>query len=1194
MRFALLGPLTVADHHGGDRPAGSPKARTLLAVLLLAPNRAVRQDRIETALWGDRPPATARASLHNHLTRLRRALGDRTRIKAAPDGGLVLRVADGELDADAFAGRLGAARAARLTGDWDRVTRETDAALRLWRGTPLGEFPHLTAMESARIGEWHEARLQALEWRCDAEIRQGRHDGLLPELLRLTEEFPLREAFHAQLMLVLHRTGQRARALDVYRRLRRTLIDELGVEPGSAAQAAHQEILTDRRPGTDRRPDRHPDRHPGDRPDPRAEPRPDRAAGRQATARRPPAVPPPPVPPPAAPAVPATLPRDIAAFSGRDDAVRDLLAAVDARDARQDVVAVHAVDGMPGVGKTAFAVHVAHRLAGRFPDGQIFFPLHAHSPDAAPVAPADALTGLLLALGEAPGRIPDDPAARAGLWRSRLAGRRVLVILDDAASSEQVEPLLPGTPGSLVLVTSRRRLVTLLDAAPISLDVLSPRLAAELLVAKSGRPELADETEAVAELARLCGYLPLALSLSAARLRHHRSWTAADVTTDLRAAGGRSAALSAEHCSASAAFALSRRDLGADEQVLFQRLGLQPAVDFDAYAVAALQDVDLATARRMLQTLEDHHLLEEAGRGRYRMHDLVREYLRSLDATAADEAAVRRQLDYYLAAGIEAVRPVVRFAVRGVPDLEYRAPALPELADAAQGTAWLRAERLNLHAATAYAARKGLTTHTVLLPTLMKEFLRTHGYAQEALALYRTALDAARAAGSAAGEAVTLRNIAMVQHAAGRVEEAEETLRQSLALFRALPDPHGEAIALHTLAVVLRETGRYAEAAAAGRQSLGLLADAGDLRGQAEALVESGCLQQLEGRYEEAARSLERALDLNRAAGSDLGQANALAALGRLRRATGHYAESVARHRAALGLHRAAGHRLGAGTTLAGLGDVLRLTGAYDEAAACLEESLSTFRELGSPQGRATALAYLGMLRQATGQPSAAERHLREALAVHEETDSAAGRASALVRLAEAQEATGAHTAALAGARAGLALFRDLRDRGGEAQALNVLGALLRAEGTAPATAEARDCHLRALGLARAVRSPHDEMAAWEGLGECALAAGDGDGTGGGRGDGTLGGYQDGTGGAYGGGTGDGHDPGEQRGHAAGGGADADTAGADPGTGARDPGTGGAGRRAGGAAAHLRRALALARTLGVPDAERIAGRLARA
>lgn len=986
--------------------------------------------------------ATARASLHNHLLRLRRSLGEETRIRAVP-GGMLLDVEDGELDIRVLGEHLRAARAARLNEDWDAVVREADAALALWRGTPFDEFPELAEDEGARLEQWQEARTQALEWRCDAELRRGRHEGLLPELSRLVVEFPLREAFHIQLMRVLHRSGRRAEALAAYHRLRRTLIDEMGVEPGPDAAAAYQDILVDDAPAPTRAPD--------------------------------------------ADAVPTSLPRDVAAFTGREREVEDLVAAVRA-GSTGGVVGIHAVDGMPGVGKTAFAVHVAHRLAADFPDGSLFLSLHAHTHGTPPVDLGTALTSLLLALGTAPQRIPADLSARAGLWRATLAGGRYLVVLDDAGGSAQVEPLLPGTPGSLVLITSRRRLVALADAVPVTLDVLPEDRAVRLLVAKAGRADLTAEDPGCAELARLCGHLPLALHLTAARLRHHRTWSAEDVIADLAAASGRLAALSSENVSVRAAFELSYRDLSVDQQLLFRRLGRQPGLDFDAYAVAALHGTDLPTARRLLEELEDHHLVEEPSRGRYRMHDLVRDYARALTdidrdtGWCADAAqAVERQLDYYLHAALAASRSFARY---GTPALTPRTPApaaLPPVADEERALAWMRAEHANLSAAVAHAARNGHSEHSVQLPAAMAEFMRTQGYWSDALALHRTALGAALLTEDRLGRAVALRNTAVIETLQAEFAPAESNLLAALDLFRGLHDRGREAVALHDLSSVMRRTGRYEEAESSLRRCLHLFGETRDARGQAQVLVELGHVQQLTGRFTEAADSMERALELHRALDNRLGQANALTALGDVRKSTGEYAESVSCHRRALVLFRDLGNELGEANVLSDLGDVLRLTGAYEEALESVGQASRLYQCLGARLGAANALAHLGRIKQRTGRLTEAEKDLQEALDAVRSLNSLMGQAYVLMYLAEVQVLGGCHTYALENATASVELCREIGDLGGEAEALNTLGTVQRADA---APADALDSHRRALELAREVRSPYEEARALEGLGE--------------------------------------------------------------------------------------------------------------
>ncbi len=346
-----------------------------------------------------------------------------------------------------------------------------------------------------------------------------------------------------------------------------------------------------------------------------------------------------------------TLPRDIAAFTGREPELQQL-ADVTAGAARSGgVVGIHAIGGMAGVGKTAFAVHAAHQLAPRFPDGQIFLPLHGHTPGQHPVDPADALASLLATIGVPAGQIPSGVEERTALWRDRLAGRQLLLLLDDAADSEQVRPLLPGTAGSLVLITSRRHLTALEDAQAISLDTLPPGEAAQLLVRLAARVGLGAGDPAVAKIARLCGYLPLAVGMLARQLHHHRAWTAVGLAEDLAAARDRLELMHAETLSVAAAFDLSYQKLTPSQQRLFRRLGLHPGADIDAYAAAALDGTGLAAARRGLEELYDQYLLAEPTQGRYRLHDLIREHARALagriDPDRDRDQATQRLLDYY-------------------------------------------------------------------------------------------------------------------------------------------------------------------------------------------------------------------------------------------------------------------------------------------------------------------------------------------------------------------------------------------------------------------------------------------------------------------------------------------------------------------------------------------------------------------
>lgn len=345
-----------------------------------------------------------------------------------------------------------------------------------------------------------------------------------------------------------------------------------------------------------------------------------------------------------------TLPRDIASFTGREPELRQLAGVTAGTFRSGGVVGIHAIGGMAGIGKTTFAVHAAHRLAPRFPDGQIFLPLHGHTPGHQPVDPADALASLLLTAGVSAAQIPAGLEARTALWRDRLAGKQLLLLLDDAADSEQVRPLLPGSAGNLVLVTSRRHLTALEDAQTVSLGTLPAGEAAELLIRLAARPDLEPGDPAVAQITRLCGYLPLAVGMLARQLHHHPAWTAAEMAADLAAARDRLEMMQTENLSVAAAFDLSYQDLTPDQQRLFRRLGLHPGADIDAYAAAALDGTDLAAARHHLGALYDQHLITEPTRGRYHFHDLIREHARALaamDQPSENDAATSRLLDYY-------------------------------------------------------------------------------------------------------------------------------------------------------------------------------------------------------------------------------------------------------------------------------------------------------------------------------------------------------------------------------------------------------------------------------------------------------------------------------------------------------------------------------------------------------------------
>ncbi|WP_405641002.1 BTAD domain-containing putative transcriptional regulator [Streptomyces sp. NBC_00019] len=589
MRFAVLGPVTTVDDDGTALALGGSKPRSLLAALLLEPNRTVPLDTVMAVLWGERPPPTATASLHNHVARPRRRLHDAggTRLRTMTHG-LQLRVGDDELDRDVFEGLIRRSQEARDGEDWEAAEQDAGAALALWRGTPFADVPALA--DHPAVMFLQEQRVQALECRFEALLHLDRLDGLAAELGALVREHPFREALHRQLMLVLGRTGRRAEALALFRSLRRTLVEELGVEPGPAVQEAHREVLRS----------------------------------------------------PAASVPLSQLPSAPADFVGRDEHIADIRKELEAPRGR---TALAVISGMPGVGKTGLALHIAEQLREAFPDGQLYLNLHGATPGVAPLEPADALAVLLHGLGMDTRRVPYDVAAASALLRSALARTRTLLVLDDAASVGQVRPLLPAGAGCAVLLTSRRPLATLETTTHVRLDPLSPQDGALLLERASGRTWAASDAEPVARLVALCGQLPLALRVSAARLRSRRTLPVERLVERLARQADRLDHLELEDLSV-------RRSLLAAHEALLgsadprdgeaaATLVLVGALDLPEYGVplmAAAMNRTEHSAEQALDRLVEVALLQEVSWGRFVLHDLVRDFAREMAARPDEQA----------------------------------------------------------------------------------------------------------------------------------------------------------------------------------------------------------------------------------------------------------------------------------------------------------------------------------------------------------------------------------------------------------------------------------------------------------------------------------------------------------------------------------------------------------------------------
>jgi tetratricopeptide (TPR) repeat protein len=827
-----------------------------------------------------------------------------------------------------------------------------------------------------------------------------------------------------------------------------------------------------------------------------------------------------------APATMMTLPRDVAAFTGRDAELDRLVAAATSAGG---LMAIHAVDGMPGVGKTALVTRAAHLLAADFPDGQLFVGLHAHTSGMAPADPAEVLAGLLACTGMKPREIPAGLEARAERWRGRLAGQRVLLVLDDAAGQAQVEPLLPGAAGCLVLVTSRRRLIALPGAQPLALDTLFPAEAAELLIRLSGRIPDSPDAAAAADLAVLCGHLPLAIAMLAGRLAHHSGWSIRALADDFAAARHRLASLTAGDWpgdpSVTAAFDMSYEALPVAGQRLFRLLGLHPGTEIDAHAAAALAGVPVGEARAGLDALFDNHLIDEPAPGRYRLHDLLREYARALavghDTATGRSGATGMLLDYYQytarAADIHLTRPPRR-----------QPPAVPpaatvDLPSRAAALAWMRAERANLLACIGYADGHGQPRRVIALTAAMAAFLDQEGPWNQAADLHAAAAVAARGLDDRPGEAGALCDLGRTRGRTGDYQAAADLLKQALAILDILGDRLGAASALSELgrvravtgdcvaAVELQEralaicrdlgdrpgaahalwelgrvhyaTGDYPDAADLQQQALAVFRGLGDRPGEARVLHDLGRVRAATGDFPAAARLQQEALFILRGLGDRPGEASALHDLGSVRAVTGHYLVAARLLERALANFEDLGDRLGEAGARWDLGRVRTVTGDYVAAAGLLEQALSRYRDLGSRAGEANARHALGRVHTLTGDYLAAAGHLEQSLSLYRDLRHPSGEASALSELGRVRTMTKDYSAAASLLERSVCLFREAGDPQGEAEALNATGALLA---ESAGRQQALAAYLRALELARQVRSPLDEARALEGVARCA------------------------------------------------------------------------------------------------------------
>ncbi|MFD9355636.1 BTAD domain-containing putative transcriptional regulator [Streptomyces sp. NPDC060031] len=910
-RFAVLGPIRA--WRGAELlPPGTPQQRALLAVLLLRDGRTATAPELIDAIWGEDPPQQALATIRTYASRLRKVLDPG--LLVSESGGYAIRLRHIEaLDLGIARSLAADAEQARTAGDRALARTLLARALDVWDGEPLAGVPGPHAeTERTRLAEW---RLQLLETRLDLDLELGHHAEAVSELTALTAAHPLRERLRELLMLALYRSGRQAEALAVYADTRRLLADELGVDPRPELSTLQQRIL--------------------------------RADAELAHAEDP--------APAAAPIQvrPAQLPATVPDFTGRASFVAelgDILAGADGQ-----VMAVSALAGIGGVGKTTLAVHVAHAARPHFPDGQLYVDLQGTEPR--PAEPVAVLGSFLRALGTPDTAIPDSPAERAALYRSTLDGRRVLVLLDNARDAAQVRPLLPGTAGCAALVTSRVRMAGLAGAHLVDLDVMSPEEALQLFTRIVGAERVGAERQAALDVVGACGFLPLAIRIAASRLAARRTWTVSVLAAKLADERRRLDELQAGDLAVKATFELGYGQLEPAQQRAFRLLGLADGPDVSLAAAAAVIDLPEHDTEDLLEALVDCSLLESAAPGRYRFHDLVRLYARACaerdeQPPSERDAALDRLLDFYLATasgvyGLERPgdRLVAHLSATRYPGLLFADPR------AAQD--WLYAE------------------------------------ADPLLACVRQASVRAGAGGKASGGTQVLRRAVDLLWAAKDLAESGANSKQYESAATALrdaahaaQDPRAEGRARTTLTNVHLVAGRFTEADDEARRATLLARTAGDPLPSCWAPNDRGIIALYEGRYADGERYLLEAIENFRADGNNVGEASALCNLSRIHVELGRLTSAIQLAQQGIAIYDRMGLTLRLANGRYALGIALTQAGRLGEALSQLSEALSLFHENRQPLWEGVTHFRLAEAHLAARRPTLAASHAEQAIAL--------------------------------------------------------------------------------------------------------------------------------------------------------------------------------------------------------------------
>ncbi|MFG1836951.1 BTAD domain-containing putative transcriptional regulator [Micromonospora sp. NPDC049175] len=911
LHFDLLGPLTVS-RDGRPVALGSTKQQVVLAALLLRPGEAISAHELMTMVWGDQPPASAAANLRSYLRGLRQALDrapDESRRILTTPGGYLLRIEPDERDLDRFDAAAERGRAALAAGDPAAAQPELAVALGMWRGSVFAGLP-LPRLLTSRVARITERRLLTEENHAAARLALGEAAQVIPRLRALLDRHPLRQRAWAQLMTGLYEIGDISGALAAFQQARRALAEETGMDPGPELTRLHDDILHHR-------------------------------LGQRSTTTGP--------ADDTAPGRPRQLPLALPGFVGRNAELDLLDAALGARPERAATVDIITISGMAGVGKTTLALHWAHRAVDRFPDGQLYVNLRGYD-DADAVSPADALVDFLDALGVPVGRIPSSVDARAGLYRSLLASRRMLVVLDNSRDADQVRPLLPGVGQCAVLVTSRDQLSSLAvaqGARPLTLEVLTAAESTRLLRTRLGADRVAAEPAATSEMIESTGRLPLALSIVAARLTARPTFPIDAVAAQLRPSESRLEQLA--DGDVRRVFSWSYRTLSTEAARLLRLLGLHPGPDLTGDAAAALLGRPRTAVTPLLQELTRLHLLTEHLPQRYALHDLLRSYAAEL-AQASDlaeerQAAARRMYDHYL----HSAHPgAVLLQPTWAPiDLEPPMPAnvhVP-MPDRVVAAAWFHAEHPVLLRVLRQAADTGFERYACQLAWTLAAYLSPRGMFQEQLAAQQAALAAAQRIGDVRAQALASRMLARALMRLGDEHAAEQHVRRALELYEQLED-------LDSLALILRQ---YTE----------------------------HCTQY--GRLDEALKHSAEALRVSQLIGNRYAEARALNVKGYLHALTGDYHQAVVDCAEALTQQEAIDDRVGQAATLDSLGFAYHRLGDPARAAVCYEQSVQRFQESANRYHEGLTLVRLGEAREAMADPPAAAEAWQRAIRIYDD-----------------------------------------------------------------------------------------------------------------------------------------------------------------------------------------------------------------